>query len=32
MGLLGETLVQTGPALALLGPQTHFTGPSASVG
>jgi hypothetical protein len=31
MGPLGETLVQTGPAIALLGVQTHFTGPSASV-
>ena len=31
MGALGETLVQTPPAVALLGDQTHFTGPSSSV-
>lgn len=31
MGPLGETLVQTAPAIALLGDQTHLTGPSASV-
>lgn len=30
MGPLGETLVQTASAVALLGEQTHFTGPSRS--
>jgi MmyB-like transcription regulator ligand binding domain len=30
MGPLGETLVQTPPAVALLGEQTHFTGPARS--
>jgi transcriptional regulator with XRE-family HTH domain len=31
MTILGEALVQTPPAVALLGDQTHFTGPRRSV-
>jgi transcriptional regulator with XRE-family HTH domain len=30
MGPLGETLLQTPPAIALLGEQTHYTGPARS--
>jgi hypothetical protein len=30
MGPLGETLLQTPPAVALLGPQTHYTGDARS--
>ena len=30
MGPLGETLVQTPPAIALLGPQTHYSGRARS--